>query len=275
MPRTLVVPLDGSDFACRAVPVAAQLARRFGAELVLMSAPMTLSSDGGSSVPGWLREVADASDAPRVETFVPAANEPVEALQSIVASRPDPIVAMTTHGRGVLGAAALGGVAQQILHEVPAPMLLVGRACAPELPWSGPVLVCHDGSEAADAALAPTVAWADAFGLPLELVHVCHPLDVATAEAPMAAIQGAVDVLGAGAAVHVVRNYRAADGIHDLAHRIGASLVVMSTHGRTGLARIALGSVAMDVVRSSACPVLALRPALVQASRPGGGEVHS
>ena len=87
-------------------------------------------------------------------------------------------------------------------------------------------------------------------------MHVFHPLDVATAEAPMEAIQGAIDAMGPGVDVHVVRNYRPADAIHELAHRLGASLIVMSTHGRTGLARIALGSVAMDVVRNSECPVL-------------------
>ncbi len=87
-----------------------------------------------------------------------------------------------------------------------------------------------------------------------------HPLDVATAEAPTEAIQGALDALGPGTIAHVVRNYRPADAIQELAQRRGASVVVMSTHGRTGLARIALGSVAMGVVRHSVCPVLVTRP---------------
>ena len=43
------------------------------------------------------------------------------------------------------------------------------------------------------------------------------------------------------------------------------SLVAMSTHGRTGLARVALGSVATAVVRASLCPVLVNRPPLLTA----------
>jgi nucleotide-binding universal stress UspA family protein len=259
-PQTFVVSLDGSDFACRAVPVAAALSRRFDADVVLMSAPTALSRDGGALVPAWLREVAESTDAARVEVVVAETNEPVDGLLALLATHADPVVAMATHGRGVHGSAALGGVAQQIVRAVGVPVLLVGRACASPPSWAGPVLVCHDGSTAADAALAPALTWAAALGLPLALVHVFHPLDVATAEAPTEAIQGAIDALGPGTVTHVVRNYRPADAIHELAHRLGASLVVMSTHGRTGLARIALGSVAMEVMRSCECPVLVTRP---------------
>jgi nucleotide-binding universal stress UspA family protein len=262
--RTFVVPLDGSDFACRAVPVAAELSRRFDADLVLMSAPTALSYDGGAGLPGWLREVAERVDAPRVETVVADTPEPVDELVAVLVAHSEPVVVMTTHGRGVLGAAALGGVAQQIVHTVRVPLLMVGRECSSSPSWSGPVLVCHDGSTAADAAVTPAMTWADALDLPLALVHVFHPLDVATAEAPTQAIDGAIAALGPDADVHVVRNYRPADAITDLARRVDASLVVMSTHGRTGLARVALGSVAMDVVRRSECPVLVTRPPLLE-----------
>jgi nucleotide-binding universal stress UspA family protein len=257
--RTFVVPLDGSDVACRAVPVAAALCRRFDADLVLMSAPTALAVDGGL-LPAWLRGVAEGADAARVETIVAEANEPVEELQALVATHPESVVVMTTHGRGVLGSAMLGGVAQQIVHAVRVPLLLIGRECTSSPTWSGPVLVCHDGSPAADAALKPAITWADALGLRRALVHVFHPLDVVTAEAPTDAIQGAIDALGPDTDVHVVRDSRPADAIQELACRLDASLVVMSTHGRTGLSRIALGSVAMGVVRNSRCPVLVARP---------------
>jgi nucleotide-binding universal stress UspA family protein len=123
------------------------------------------------------------------------------------------------------------------------------------------MLVCHDGSSAADAVLAPTMTWAAALDLPVELVHVFHPLDVASAEEPTAAICHALDVLGPATPTHLVRHSRPAYAIADAVKELGASLVVMGTHGRTGLGRIALGSVAMTVVRSSECPVLTVRSA--------------
>ncbi len=49
------------------------------------------------------------------------------------------------------------------------------------------------------------------------------------------------------------------DAIARMAKRIGADLVVVGTHGRTGLARVALGSVAERVVALAPCPVLTVR----------------
>jgi nucleotide-binding universal stress UspA family protein len=259
IPKTFVVPLDGSDFANRAVPVATGLASRFGADTVLMTAPTAIDHDDVDLPPVWLDAVADSAGVP-VETVVAAVNDPVGALLELLGSYPDPVVAMATHGRGVLGTAALGGVAQEIVRCAGVPLLLIGKHCDPHPRWTGPVLMCHDGSSAADAALVPAVTWASALGLPLAIIHVFHPLDVATAEAPTAAIEHALDVLGPAADVHVVRDYRPAAAIHDVARRLEASLVVTSTHGRTGVARVALGSVAMDVVRNSPYPVLVSRP---------------
>ena len=87
-----------------------------------------------------------------------------------------------------------------------------------------------------------------------------HPLDVTIADPSAAAIDATRAVLGPDVRSHVLRSYRPADAIHDVAEEVGASLVVMSTHGRTGLARVALGSVATAVVRTSLCPVLVNRP---------------
>jgi nucleotide-binding universal stress UspA family protein len=50
------------------------------------------------------------------------------------------------------------------------------------------------------------------------------------------------------------------DGIVDKAVRESASLIVISTHGRTGLSHILMGSVTESVVRKSPCPVLSIRP---------------
>ena len=55
----------------------------------------------------------------------------------------------------------------------------------------------------------------------------------------------------------------------DFAERIDASLIVASTHGRTGLARLALGSVATEIVRHAPCPVVLSRPPTLLRESPG------
>ena len=54
-------------------------------------------------------------------------------------------------------------------------------------------------------------------------------------------------------------NDHATDAIIDRANALGADLIAMTTHGRSGLARALLGSVADEVVRRSRCPVLLVR----------------
>jgi nucleotide-binding universal stress UspA family protein len=51
----------------------------------------------------------------------------------------------------------------------------------------------------------------------------------------------------------------AAEEIVSLAHEEGCDLIVMGTHGRTGLCRLLMGSVAEEVIRKSPCPVLAVK----------------
>jgi universal stress protein A len=62
------------------------------------------------------------------------------------------------------------------------------------------------------------------------------------------------------AATGAVRTGRAADTICDVAIERGADLIVMGTHGRSGVAHLLLGSVAEKVVRLAPCAVLTVRP---------------
>ena len=57
----------------------------------------------------------------------------------------------------------------------------------------------------------------------------------------------------------IVEHASAADGICQAARQLGSDLIVVATHGRTGLAHLLLGSVAENVVRHAPCPVLTLR----------------
>jgi universal stress protein A len=57
-----------------------------------------------------------------------------------------------------------------------------------------------------------------------------------------------------------VRTGRAANTIHEYADERGIDLIVMGTHGRTGVARLMMGSVAERVTRTAPCPVLVVRP---------------
>lgn len=119
------------------------------------------------------------------------------------------------------------------------------------------ILVPLDFSKHSAHALSWAAGFARATGARLELVHVCalHEEGVKEAEARMTDfVPGDVaDVVGGR---RVVRAISADLGILHAVRELGCNLVIMGTHGRSGLKHVLLGSVAERVVQLAACPVL-------------------
>ncbi len=141
------------------------------------------------------------------------------------------------------------------------------------------VLVPLDGSAPSSAALARLRPVLRAAGGEVALLHVTERTLAGRPEAPLF---GRADV--ARAVLGPMRDSLAEDGIRASVHlrtgdpaseilrdaaEWGATLVAMSTHGRTGLTRVVRGSVTEAVLRRSPVPVLTLNPALAAASGPG------
>jgi universal stress protein A len=73
---------------------------------------------------------------------------------------------------------------------------------------------------------------------------------------------------GAATVSTEVRTGRAERQILDVARERSIDLIVMGTHGRTGIAHVVMGSVAERVVRHAPCPVLTVRPPALAAEGP-------
>lgn len=143
------------------------------------------------------------------------------------------------------------------------------------------ILVPVDFSPHAQSALAAAVALAGRLGAKLVVVHVIPDEEIRAIARSRLARRGLDQILeDLGQAVEehalatagVGRNgeidIRAlavsglpAEGILRAAWRMQADLIVMATHGRTGLVHAVMGSVAEEVVRRAPCPVLTIRPA--------------
>jgi nucleotide-binding universal stress UspA family protein len=135
------------------------------------------------------------------------------------------------------------------------------------------VLVPTDGSEAADRALTRALELARAFDASVHVLYVVEPLQ--TAEYDAGAIYDALRAEGEEATGAAAERVREADLPVETAVEVGTphttileytgehgiDLVVMGTHGRTGLDRYLLGSVTEKVVRLSDVPVLTVRTA--------------
>ena len=132
------------------------------------------------------------------------------------------------------------------------------------------ILVATDFGEAAEAALAYGRALARMFGGTLHLLHVTDNQFLRPMAANPHHAEEAIrrrlnerlsdqDRRGLDADVTLETSDSPADAIVEYAGRIAADLIVMGTHGRTGLDRLLTGSVAEHVVRMAPCPVLTVR----------------
>jgi nucleotide-binding universal stress UspA family protein len=193
------------------------------------------------------------------------------------------LVVMTTHGRGPLSRLWLGSVADEMVRRATTPVLLVrphekGVDLAAE-PGLRHVLIPLDGSELAEQILAPARALGGLTEAEFTLLRVYGPaIDVAPlTDAVREEVEGAVEQLrvraedylhrvaerfsGQGCKVQTqaVIGQHPASAILDAAQGLAVSLIALETHGRRGLPRLLLGSVADKVIRGASTPVLVHR----------------
>ena len=141
------------------------------------------------------------------------------------------------------------------------------------------ILFATDFSHASDAALAYASSLARDTGALLLIVHVEEPplaygagemyYEPIPTEHPglEETLHGVQPTLPEVRCEHHLLMGAPAQELVDLARREGVDLIVMGTHGRTGLSRLLMGSVAEEVVRRAACPVFTLKQPADDASQ--------
>ena len=291
--RTILVPLDGSPAAERALPLAAALARTAGARVVLVRCAWV------TGVPGWETERRQEAAAQEADDYLrPIAGE--LRLQDVrvdiraIAAHPDQgilwtlsdehadLVVMTTHGRSGVGRFIFGSVAEAVLTQSHVPVLLVRASSLiePRLdPGRDGLLVPLDGSPVAEAVLPYATEMARVLDATLILVRVVPLPSLLTPERLVEPelsneifkmeLQEAEDYLARLArqlreegqrVLTYVEIGPAAANILRKSDELNTVFVLMATHGRSGMNRLFFGSVAMEVLRRGDHPVMLIRP---------------
>lgn len=291
----ILVPLDGSEFAERALPVAASIARATGAaiDVVLVHERSPVRTDREETVMWRAEDVyldrlarALADDARVQVASETIAGSPAHAICARAADRKADLVVMSSHGRTGFNRLWLGSVADAVMRQARVPVLLVRVDPALAHPRAvRRVLVALDGSALAREALAPAADLAQAFGASVVLLRLVQPVPQAGAaiERPMGAvapgrdeaatrlllleaerdleaIAGALRASGVAVDVHVAVGDHPAQAIVEWSR--GCELVAIATHGR-GMSRLVTGSVADKVIRATETAILIVRPAPV------------
>jgi nucleotide-binding universal stress UspA family protein len=287
--RAILVPLDGSELAERALGPARQLAVATGATLLLVQVvpehdrgAATGLSDEIEDAQRYLAGLASRLRAPVGREAAPTiltqacTGDPAERIVREAQLWRTDLIAMSTHGRGGIGRLVHGSVAGAVLRASPVPVLLVPARCGAVRGLGGDVILAPvDGSPFAEVALGRAAELARELCAPLVVLHAAHyePTPVAGLAPTFAMIdelmadgRAYVDGLvaqvrraGVDARGEVVVGVPAMV-ILERAERLNAAAVVMATHGRGGLSRLAFGSVADEVLRHTRRPLLLLHP---------------
>jgi nucleotide-binding universal stress UspA family protein len=271
MIKKVFVPLDGSEVADSAIQPGVQLALRAGAPLVLLAARWPGARE--STMRSFLDAHVAFLDDP-VEAWVISDKDPIDAITEITAE-PGSLVCMATRGRGSLRAALLGSVAEAVVRTSRGTLALVGPNV--DRGWTLPehpsILVGVDGPDGARAAALAAADVAEALAARVDLVHVCDPVDTDRRTpsrreergiARLADLEDELRARGVDVTAQPLDGFDAATLLQLYARERASSLLALSSHSRSGVSRMALGSVAFKVVRHTSLPVLLTGPEWVE-----------
>ena len=301
--QKILIPVDGSQCGDHAAKFGLEFAKRLGARVVLTNALIEYATEKDANrVIGPSREMAEKLGVPfevrlAEGRFLSIGDGIIEASQESNSE----LIVMGTHGREGVPRMLLGSVAEWVSRRATVPVMLIRELAHPtthatphpttELPKLERILVAVDGSPQSNLALTTASDLACALGINLELIHVIPDIPAvysytAYEYAPMidfakyqhdleaesqAIIAAALALLDAHtpkvAEVRTARvpadGTRLGDAIIKTAKEHNADLIVIGTHGRSGVDLLLLGSVAERVSHRSEVPVLMIRAANV------------
>lgn len=286
--RRILVASDYSEPSMTAIGVAAAWAKALDAELELVHAflPARYAREimpGETDLPAKLKSAAVseletlrkkcASDYPEAKLTALEAEHPATALCEHAEDVGADLLVIGTHGRTGLSRMLIGSVAENVVRHAKCDVLTVHPGAKAEVPTH--LISATDFSPTAERGLAAAEHLSRAFGCHTTLLHV---VDASLPALPVGAFadddlterkRHAWDALASlraeqfqdrvDVATWVEVDPSPPDAVVRTAADRKADLIVMATHGRTGLASLLIGSVAERVVRHAQCPVLSVR----------------
>lgn len=292
--KSILVSLDGSETAEQALRPAASIARRSGATLHVARVPVASIGGSidveygkvGSRYMSGVSERLHVAGVPSVQVAVLDVGDVATQLEKYRAEVGADLTVMCSHGRGPVERAWLGSVSDRFVRSTEAPVLVVRAtpgASTDDLATNvnfARVLVPLDGSSLSESVLGPATELGGKGGsyvlvrvveAPYALgagVHPSVPFD--PGKAVGSAMKEAEVDIGSTAKAFGARGFSVesvtqvgqpvARAILDAAKHHSADVIAMATHGRSGVSRAWMGSVADKVVRGTDCPVLIVRP---------------
>lgn len=262
----ILLATDGSEYSAGAIAVAGEMARKCGARLYIVSIALynpgteslepTLGADAERLAMNNVETALASIPYPNCETRVLRDADPARAITEAAEKLRADVIVMGRRGRRGLARWKLGHATEKVVGLAPCPVLVVPRSARM---WQRRILLATDGSRYGDAAAVIAGHIAQLCRLPLTALSATLPSHDGERRREA---QDAVERVRQALAEQGLRvDGRLAEGrpdqaIVETATRESADLIVMGSHGRTGLDRILMGSISERVLNQSNCPVL-------------------
>ena len=295
--KRLLVTTDFSEESKLALTHAAAFAERLGGEIALLHVveppprfvgveSLALISSGDATmgrVLGGLEALAKQAFKPSTRVTTHARpGHPARVITKTARELETDLLIMATHGYSGLKHTLLGSTTERVIRNAPCPVLVIRSVDQKTSAKPGKtgaiqrVIVATDFSDNSMMALPLAQALAKAFGAGLTLMHVVErvPIDPMLGQELTSAASRQLVERAQTRLAELASSLRAEDGSKlDIAVRFGkpfdelargakeldASLIVIATHGYSGIKHALLGSVAERVLRHAPCPVLVVR----------------
>ncbi len=283
--QEILVPLDGSGEAESVIPYLRDLAPRFSSRVHVLGIGMGRKARRVNRLlEDYVNRIAHELQSDNVKAeAVTRYGIAADKILDFTTENDIDLIIMATHGRSGITRWWMGSVAEKVISEATAPVLLIRSkrprktGAAGKLNFLHKILAPLDGSDIGEAALTYVESLAINSGASISLLQVVSP--PGTVEASLLggpdwrkfvkamqdagkdylkAIAEKLSSKGIKPTYEVVAG-DPAEKIVEYADNNSVSLIAMSTHGRTGLTRWVLGSIADKVLHSARIPILLVR----------------
>ncbi len=270
--KQILFATDGSAYSLGAQRTAIELTRRCHGELHIMSIMLTTQDLEGVGTHN-MREEREQAVQDRLDRAAAAAlaegvpstlhlvygQEPQQAIVNTAAELEADLIVLGRRGTRGLARSMVGHATAYVAGHAPCNVLVVPRAAGL---WRQRILLATDGSAHSAAAGEAAVAVARQCGLPVSVVSATTRShgEARRAEARESVRRKLARLNEAGIACSgEVIEGRPDEVVTEAAAREGADLIVVGSHGRTGLARLILGSISERIMDQAQCPVMVVR----------------
>lgn len=266
--QTLMVASDGSDFSDNAIQQAIYLAKICSSRLIAISVvktnlefesvlPHIVEKEEGEAFKHLESAKGKAAEeGVECEIIVTLGEEPYQDIIRHAERNTVDMIIMGTHGRTGLKRLMMGSVTAKVIGHAPCNILVLPLHASIECRH---VLIATDGSPYGEAAASEALGIAKRCGSTLTIVSV------ASSEEEIASARIHVDRVSEAAereGIHyeaVVTTGKPYEAIVETARSKKADLIVLGSHGRTGLERLLMGSVTERVIGHAECAVLVVK----------------